>query len=124
METYEICKDLAIIIIFAKVFGLFARKLKAPQVVGEIIAGLILGPCVLGWVEATPFIQQMAEIGVILLMFCAGLETNLKELKTADFVNIETDILGRYVEKLLSANDNESAESCVSIDFLKENGFV
>ena len=80
METYEICKDLAIIIIFAKVFGLFARKLKAPQVVGEIIAGLILGPCVLGWVEATPFIQQMAEIGVILLMFCAGLETNLKDL--------------------------------------------
>lgn len=80
MATYEICKDLAIIIVFAKLFGLLARKLKAPQVVGEIVAGLILGPCVLGWVEATPFIQQMAEIGVILLMFCAGLETNLKEL--------------------------------------------
>ncbi|MBR4581972.1 MAG: cation:proton antiporter [Lachnospiraceae bacterium] len=80
MAAYEICKDLAIIIVFAKVFGLLARKLKAPQVVGEIIAGLILGPCVLGWVEITPFISQMAEIGVILLMFCAGLETNLKEL--------------------------------------------
>ena len=80
MEAYEICKDLAIIIVFAKVFGLIARKLKAPQVAGEIVAGLILGPCVLGWIEATPFIQQMAEIGVILLMFCAGLETNLKDL--------------------------------------------
>ena len=80
MEAYEICKDLAIIIIFAKVFGLLARKLKAPQVVGEIIAGLILGPALLGWVEITPFISQMAEIGVILLMFCAGLETNLKDL--------------------------------------------
>ena len=80
MAAYEICKDLAIIIIFAKVFGLIARKLKAPQVVGEIIAGLILGPCLLGWVEITPFISQMAEIGVILLMFCAGLETNLKDL--------------------------------------------
>ena len=80
MAAYEICKDLAIIIVFAKIFGLLARKLKAPQVVGEIIAGLLLGPCVLDWVEATPFIQQMAEIGVILLMFCAGLETNLKEL--------------------------------------------
>ena len=42
MAAYEICKDLAIIIVFAKVFGLLARKLKAPQVVGEIIAGLIL----------------------------------------------------------------------------------
>ena len=80
VEAYEICKDLAIIIVFAKVFGLIARKLKAPQVVGEIVAGLILGPCVLGWLEVTPFISQMAEIGVILLMFCAGLETNLKEL--------------------------------------------
>lgn len=80
MEAYEICKDLAIIIVFAKVFGLIARKCKAPQVVGEIIAGLILGPCVLGWLEVTPFISQMAEIGVILLMFCAGLETNLKDL--------------------------------------------
>lgn len=80
METYEICKDLAIIIVFAKVFGLIARKCKAPQVVGEIIAGLILGPALLGWVEITPFISQMAEIGVLLLMFCAGLETNLKDL--------------------------------------------
>jgi Kef-type K+ transport system membrane component KefB len=80
MEPYEICKDLAIIIVFAKVFGLLARKCKAPQVVGEIVAGLILGPALLGWVEITPFISQMAEIGVLLLMFCAGLETNLKDL--------------------------------------------
>lgn len=80
MQAYEICKDLAIIIVFAKVFGLIARKLKAPQVAGEIVAGLVLGPCLLDWVEITPFISQMAEIGVILLMFCAGLETNIKDL--------------------------------------------
>ena len=80
MQAYEICKDLAIIIVFAKLFGLLARKLKAPQVAGEIVAGLVLGPCLLGWVEITPFISQMAEIGVILLMFCAGLETNIKDL--------------------------------------------
>lgn len=78
--TYEILKDLAIIIIFAKVFGLIARKCKAPQVVGEIIAGLIIGPCILGIVQQTDFLTQMAEIGVILLMFSAGLETDLKEL--------------------------------------------
>ncbi len=80
MEKYLIFKDLAIIIVFAKVFGILARKLKAPMVVGEIIAGLIIGPCLLGWVEANDFILQMAEIGVILLMFSAGLETNLKDL--------------------------------------------
>ncbi len=78
--AYEILKDLAIIIICAKFFGLIARKCKAPQVVGEIIAGLLIGPCVLGIVQQTDFLTQMAEIGVILLMFSAGLETDLKEL--------------------------------------------
>ncbi len=80
MEAYVVFKDLAIIIIFAKVFGILARKCKAPMVVGEIIAGLIIGPCLLGWVQPSDFILQMAEIGVILLMFSAGLETNLKEM--------------------------------------------
>lgn len=80
METYNVFLDLAIILFFAKVFGILARKCKAPQVVGQILAGLIVGPCVLGWVTQTEFISQMAEIGVIILMFEVGLETDLKEL--------------------------------------------
>ena len=80
MEAYSIFRDLAIIVIFAKVFGIVARKLKAPQVVGEIIAGLLIGPSILGLVEQTEFLTHMAEIGVVLLMFSAGLETNLKDL--------------------------------------------
>lgn len=80
MEAYNVFKDLAIIIVFAKFFGLLARKLKAPQVVGEIIAGLLIGPSVLGLVQQTDFLMQMAEIGVVLLMFSAGLGTDLKEL--------------------------------------------
>lgn len=80
MISYEIFKDLAIIVVFAKVFGILARKLNAPQVVGEIIAGLIIGPSILGLVDASSFLVQMAEIGVVLLMFLAGLETNLRDL--------------------------------------------
>lgn len=80
MEAYSIFKDLAIIIIAAKFFGIVARKCKAPMVVGEIVAGLIIGPCLLGWVQQTDFLIQMSEIGVILLMFSAGLGTDLKEL--------------------------------------------
>ncbi len=80
METYNVFLDLAIILFCAKVFGILARKCKAPQVVGQILAGLIVGPCVLGWVIQTDFITQMAEIGVIILMFEVGLETDLKEL--------------------------------------------
>ena len=80
MEAYEVLRDLAIILFFAKVFGILARKCKAPQVVGQIIAGLLIGPCILGWVGQSDFIAQMAEIGVIILMFAVGLETDLKEL--------------------------------------------
>ena len=80
MESFEIFKDLAIIVVFAKLFGILARKCKAPQVVGEIIAGLLIGPSVLGIVNLSDFLTKMAEIGVILLMFSAGLETNLRDL--------------------------------------------
>lgn len=79
-EVYLIFKDLALIILFSKLFGILARKCKAPQVAGEIIAGLVIGPCVLGFVQQTEFLSGMAEVGVILLMFSAGLETDLKEL--------------------------------------------
>ena len=80
MEAYNVFRSLAIIIAMAKLFGIIARKCKAPQVVGEIIAGLIIGPSVLGWVDQSDFLVQLAEIGVILLMFSAGLETNIKDL--------------------------------------------
>ena len=85
METYKILNDLALIFIFAKGAGLLARRCKAPMVVGEIIAGLVIGPCLLGWTQPSEFIGQMAEIGVILIMFSAGLETNLQELKKSGF---------------------------------------
>ena len=67
MEAYEVLRDLAIIIFAAKFFGVAARKCKAPQVVGQIVAGLLIGPCVLNWVEPSDFITYMAEIGVVLL---------------------------------------------------------
>lgn len=80
MNTIDLFKDLAVIILAAKLFGLAAGKLKAPQVVGEILAGLLIGPCCLGWVNQSDLLAGMAEIGVVLLMFGAGLETNMKDL--------------------------------------------
>ena len=69
------------ILLTAKVFGIIARKLHAPEVVGEIIAGLLIGPAILGIVGPSDFISKMAEIGVIMLMFEAGLSTDMKKLK-------------------------------------------
>ncbi len=86
METYMILRDLAIIILSAKFMAILAKKCKAPGVVGEILAGLIVGPCLLNLVAPSDFINQMAEIGVILIMFSAGLETNLKELKKSGLI--------------------------------------
>ena len=98
METYKILKDLAIIFICAKGAGLLARKLKAPMVVGEIIAGLIIGPCLgLNLVQPSDFISQMAEIGVILIMISAGLETNLQELKKSGFAAFFIACVGVFV---------------------------
>lgn len=80
MDRIAFFRDLAIIIVCSKLFGLIAKKLKAPQVVGEIIAGLIIGPACFGFVGNTDYLALLAEIGVVMLMFEAGLETNLKEL--------------------------------------------
>ncbi|MBR3760182.1 MAG: cation:proton antiporter [Ruminococcus sp.] len=80
MDRIAFFRDLAIIIVCSKLFGLVAQKLKAPQVVGEIIAGLVIGPACFGFVGNSDYLALIAEIGVVMLMFEAGLETNLKEL--------------------------------------------
>lgn len=80
MLSYECFLDLAVILIAAKLFGILFRKLHLPQVVGVLVAGLIIGPNVLGLVSESDFLVTMAELGVIMLMFTAGLETDLKEL--------------------------------------------
>ena len=100
MEAYECFKDLAIILITAKLFGLAAKKLKAPQVVGQIVAGLLIGPSLLGFVEQSEFIVTMAEVGVVLLMFSAGLETNLKELVKTGPVALTIACAGVFVPML------------------------
>lgn len=80
MSSVEVFRDLAVILVAAKFCGIAARKLHAPQVAGVIVAGLLIGPGVLGIVKQSEFLGMMAEIGVVLLMFSAGLETNLRDL--------------------------------------------
>ncbi len=103
MEAYDVFKDLAIIIIAAKFFGILARKCKAPQVVGEIIAGLIIGPSILGLVNQSDFLIEMAEIGVIILMFSAGLETDLKDLMKTGPIAALIACAGVFIPLILGA---------------------
>jgi Kef-type K+ transport system membrane component KefB len=81
MDSVELCRELAIIIISAEVFGLLSEKLNIPRVAGEIIAGLVIGPSLLNVVQSSDFISVLAELGVIMLMFTAGLDTNMSDLR-------------------------------------------
>lgn len=87
--TYNFLLDLALILLCTKILGLITRSFKMPQVVGALLAGVILGPAVLNVLSDKDFITKVSEIGVIVLMFTAGMETDIKELKktgTASFV--------------------------------------
>ena len=93
-------RDLAIIMVAAKIMGLAVRKLNVPQVVGEILAGLIIGPSILGFVQQSDFLSQMAEIGVILLMFSAGLGTNLRDMAKTGLTAFLVACMGVFVPLL------------------------
>ncbi len=80
MDRIDFFRDLSIIIVSAKLCGLIAQKLRAPQVVGEIIAGLLIGPCCFGFVGNSDYLSLLAEIGVVMIMFSAGLGTNMRDL--------------------------------------------
>lgn len=81
MGTYHYLLDIALILISTKIFGIITKRFKLPQVVGALIAGIVLGPAVLNILRETEFLDQLSEIGVIVLMFSAGLEADIHELK-------------------------------------------
>jgi monovalent cation:proton antiporter-2 (CPA2) family protein len=73
--------QLAIILMAAKLAGNLSVRFGQPSVLGEIIVGILLGPSVFGFVSATDTLSAFSQIGVILLMFMAGLETDMDEFK-------------------------------------------
>lgn len=104
MESYSFLLILAIIMISTKILGLFSRKVHMPAVVGALLAGIILGPSCLNQISMEGdigyFLELTAEIGVILLMFNAGLETDLTELKKNGVASLITALIGVIVPLL------------------------
>ena len=72
--------QIAAILLAARVCGEIALRLKAPPIMGELFAGIILGPSLFGWIEPNAVLKFLAEIGIILLLFEVGLETDLERL--------------------------------------------
>lgn len=80
-NSIELFISLVIILICANLGGFIAVKLKQPSVLGQILAGLLIGPSVFHILEGNSFIHVFSEIGVLLLMFMAGLDTNIDDMK-------------------------------------------
>lgn len=97
MEGYGFLFDLALILLSTKLFGLVTRRFKMPQVVGALAAGLILGPAMLNILQETDFIMKLSEVGVIVLMFTAGLETDIQELKRTGKASFVIALIGVLV---------------------------
>ncbi len=97
MASYHYLLDIALILLGTKAFGLFTRKLRMPAVVGALIAGILLGPAILNWVQPSDLISSLSEIGVIVLMFGAGLETSITDLRKAGLKALVIAVLGVLV---------------------------
>ena len=88
---------LAIVLLFAKIGGYIAKKLGQTSDVGEIIAGMILGPGVLAIFSPTEFFHHFADIGIVLLMFLMGLEFDMKAFERFWRGGVMTAIFGAFV---------------------------
>jgi len=94
METHEFFLYLLIILLTARVFAELVTRMQAPAVIGELFAGVVLGPSLLGWIEPAEAIKLMAEIGIILLLFEVGLGTDVKRLARTGLKSFVVAIAG------------------------------
>lgn len=128
MLSYEFLFDIALILMSTKLLGLLTKKIQLPQVVGALLAGLLLGPACLNILHETDFVIQLAELGVIVLMFTAGLETGIKELKKTGKASIVIAILGMIVPLIggfaLASVFNKGGVSDAQAPILLQNIFI
>lgn len=83
-EEFKFLLELALILLAASIGGALSKSLKMPPVLGQIIVGIIIGPTVFGFLKGEDeLIHVISQLGVVFLMFLAGLETDLKELKSS-----------------------------------------
>ncbi|MDE5802496.1 MAG: cation:proton antiporter [Lachnospiraceae bacterium] len=130
MHSYKFLLDLAIILLCTKLLGITTTKVRMPQVVGALMAGLLLGPAAFGVLSETDFLRAVAELGVIVLMFSAGLETDIKELKKSGKASLVIAACGVIVPiagGFLAAsffNKPEMIQSDASCSILLQNIFI
>ena len=95
--SYHYLIYLALILLSTKLLGLVTQRFQMPQVVGALLAGLVLGPAGLNILSETEFLSQLSELGVIVLMFSAGMGTDIQELKHSGKAGFLVALLGVLV---------------------------
>ena len=100
MESYRFLFEIAIILLSTKILSILTQRVHMPQVVGALLAGLIMGPACLGVLAENDFITYTAELGVIVLMFCAGMQTDIDELKKSGKASFVIALIGVIVPLL------------------------
>lgn len=101
MATHTFFLYLLIILLFARLLSELAVRMNIPSVIGELAAGIILGPSLLGWMEPNEVLKLLAEIGIILLLFHVGLETDVRRLVESGKKSIAVAIGGFIIPFIL-----------------------
>ena len=94
MNSQTFLLQLLGILIASRIFAEFAVRLKFPSVIGELLAGVALGPSLFGWIEPSQTFRLLAEIGIILLLFEVGIETDVMQLVRAGGKSIVVALSG------------------------------
>jgi Kef-type K+ transport system membrane component KefB len=100
-DIFSFLIDLASILFFAKIFGEIALKFGQSAIIGELIAGIFIGPSILGLVHETSILTSISEIGAIVLLFEVGLSTDIKEFLRAGGWAAAVAIIGVIVPYFL-----------------------
>ena len=101
MEAHTFFLNLLVILLVARIFAELAVRLRSPSVIGELLAGVVIGPSLLGWIEPENAIRLMAEIGIILLLFEVGLQTDIKRLAHTGLKSVTVAMAGFVLPLLL-----------------------
>ncbi len=107
IDVIDFLLQLALILFTSKMLGIIMRRFGLPQVLGFILAGILLGPSIWGLIFDLPefvlpirqneYLKVFAEVGVIFVMFTAGLETNLKDVKEAGLMSFLVALCGVFL---------------------------
>src|SRR5512141_1307327 len=94
MELHQFFLILAIILISARLLSETVARFGVPSVIGELLAGLLIGPSLLGWVSPDTTMKLLAEIGIILLLFEVGMDTDLSRLARSGSKSVAVALVG------------------------------